>query len=853
VAVNPVTDQVYVANVGSNTVAVIDGATNTVTNTVSVGTTPDAVAVNPVTDKVYVANDSSNNVTAIDTEGIQPVPITTTVAGVSDSLTTSTANNVFQTMNTQPSFTVQATSAYSTSSAYSGVTATDPPPTELYDSVDGGPWSATPTTSTSGSNPASFSLALSRQSLGFHTLYYYVGYGNEGGQNSSLSGTGNSPEISNVEAYHFLVEPLSTTTSVVADVNPQNVGSNVTFTATVTPAATTSALTGTVQFYDGTTALGSPLTVQSSGGVYQAVYSTSSLAAGTHTINVIYSGDVNYGASSGSMTEQIAGAAATLAATSGVGQSAVIGTAFANPIVVTVLDSSGTPVPNATVTFSGTGLSFSPATVSTNSSGEASTTATPTQGGALTGTAAVTGATSAIFSETGLQLTATVQVAPASTVYGTANTTLMANVAYTGTTAPTGAVSFTVNGGASVTASCTGASSPLICTASYPTASLGVGGSPYTTNATLAADTDYDAVTASSTLVVNPAPLKVTANNATKAYGTANPTFTGTVTGMVNGNTFTESFTTEATATSSVGPYPIVPSVAGTDLSDYTVTTVDGTLVVSQAGSAVSLTSSTSNANLNANVTFTATVTSATTGTPTGSVEFLDGSTVLGTGPLNNQGVATYTTSTLTAGLHQITAVYQGDVNFTGSTSAALAQIVTAPDFSLMSNVNSLSLKAGQTGQVTISMIPVGGFTGTVQFTCSGLPSESRCTLSPPALYANGSNSTQSSTLTITTNGPNSGTVALMTHPGKPDGVMLAGIFWLPGLLFGGFLMWQRRKLTAKYRVLVLILLVATTLSGMVGCGFQQPMTGPGTKTVTVTATNGTITQTATIAVQITQ
>ena len=170
-----------------------------------------------------------------------------------------------------------------------------------------------------------------------------------------------------------------------------------------------------------------------------------------------------------------------------------------------------------------------------------------------------------------------------------------------------------------------------------------------------------------------------------------------------------------------------------------------------------------------------------------------------------------------------------------------------------MSNVNSLSLKAGQTGQVTISMIPVGGFTGTVQFTCSGLPSESRCTLSPPALYANGSNSTQSSTLTITTNGPNSGTVALMTHPGKPDGVMLAGIFWLPGLLFGGFLMWQRRKLTAKYRVLVLILLVATTLSGMVGCGFQQPMTGPGTKTVTVTATNGTITQTATIAVQITQ
>ncbi|MCL5262829.1 MAG: Ig-like domain repeat protein, partial [Acidobacteria bacterium] len=768
-------DQVYVANLSSNTVTVIDGATNAVAATVPVGSYPDAVAVNPVADKVYVANLNGNNVTAIDTEGIQPVPITTTVAGVSDSLTTSTANNVFQTMNTQPSFTVQATSAYSTSSAYSGVTATNPPPTELYDSVDGGPWSATPTTSTSGSNPAGFSLALSRQSLGFHTLYYYVGYGNEGGQNSSLNGTGNSPEISNLEAYHFLVEPISTTTSVVADVNPQNVGSNVTFTATVTPATASSTLTGTMQFYDGTTPLGSPLTVQSSGGVYQAVYSTSSLAAGTHTINVIYSGDVNYGASSGSMTEQIAGAAATLAATSGVGQSAVIGTAFANPIVVTVLDSSDIPVPNATVTFSGTGLSFSPATVSTNSSGEASTTATPTQGGALTGTAAVTGATSATFGETGLQLTATVQVAPASTVYGTANTTLMANVAYTGTTAPTGGVSFTVNGGMAVTASCTGASSPLTCTASYPTASLRVAGGPYPVVATLAANTDYAQASGSSTLTV------------------------------------------------------------------------------SKAASAVSLTSSTTNANLNANVTFTATVTSATTGTPTGSVEFLDGSTVLGTGPLNNQGVATYTTSTLTAGLHQITAVYQGDVNFTGSTSAALAQIVTAPDFSLMSNVNSLSLKAGQTGQVTISMIPVGGFTGTVQFTCSGLPANSQCTFSPASLTADGSNTKQTDQMMITTKGPNSGTVALMTHPGKPDGVMLAGIFWLPGLLFGGFLFWQRKRLTAKYRVLLILLVAAAVISGAVGCGSTPPYTAAGASVVTVTATSGSSSHTTSVYLDVTK
>ena len=45
---------------------VIDGATNS-TTTVSAGFSPMAVAVNPVTNKIYVANfDGSNNVTVID-------------------------------------------------------------------------------------------------------------------------------------------------------------------------------------------------------------------------------------------------------------------------------------------------------------------------------------------------------------------------------------------------------------------------------------------------------------------------------------------------------------------------------------------------------------------------------------------------------------------------------------------------------------------------------------------------------------------------------------------------------------------------------------------------------------------
>ena len=64
-AANPVTNKIYVANYSSNTVTVIDGATNDTTS-LPAGACPCAVAVNPITNKIYAANQSSHNVTVID-------------------------------------------------------------------------------------------------------------------------------------------------------------------------------------------------------------------------------------------------------------------------------------------------------------------------------------------------------------------------------------------------------------------------------------------------------------------------------------------------------------------------------------------------------------------------------------------------------------------------------------------------------------------------------------------------------------------------------------------------------------------------------------------------------------------
>jgi hypothetical protein len=63
-------------------------------------------------------------------------------------------------------------------------------------------------------------------------------------------------------------------------------------------------------------------------------------------------------------------------------------------------------------------------------------------------------------------------------------------------------------------------------------------------------------------------------------------------------------------------------------------------------------------------------------GTPTGSVEFSDGSTPLGTTSLDASGNASLSTATLTAGLHVITARYGGDATFPSSVSGPLAQTV---------------------------------------------------------------------------------------------------------------------------------------------------------------------------------
>jgi hypothetical protein len=123
-------------------------------------------------------------------------------------------------------------------------------------------------------------------------------------------------------------------------------------------------------------------------------------------------------------------------------------------------------------------------------------------------------------------------------------------------------------------------------------------------------------------------------------------------------------------------------------------------------------------------VTLTATVTAVApgAGTPTGTVIFLDGSTVLGTAAVGADGTATFTTRFAAAGGHALTAVYSGDGTFAGSAQALTEQVRAPPAPAPTTTALAASARAARRGQAVTFTATVRGPagagtpTGTVTF-----------------------------------------------------------------------------------------------------------------------------------------
>ena len=279
------------------------------------------------------------------------------------------------------------------------------------------------------------------------------------------------------------------------------------------------------------------------------------------------------------------------------------------------------------------------------------------------------------------------------------------------------------------------------------------------------------------------------------------------------------------------------PTTAGHNLIALAALTLIGTPITTTT----TLQSSNLNANPNSAVTLTAVVTGKP-GIPTGTVAFFDGTTLLGSALLQgttNSPTASITTSTLTVGTHSITASYTGVNGYLSSSSAPLAQVVTAPAVHTTLSPSTLTVFHNDAGQINITLTPVGGFSGTATVACGTLPTNLTCFFSPASYTFTGNNVAQTGTLLVGT-----ATASRLVKPGDTTEIVVA-FAMLPLFGFAAF----RRKRIGTLAVLAVLSLAA--LVGVSGCsnGTRAP-TGTYTVPVVVTAGGTPTTTNLTLIIQ---
>ena len=261
--------------------------------------------------------------------------------------------------------------------------------------------------------------------------------------------------------------------------------------------------------------------------------------------------------------------------------------------------------------------------------------------------------------------TLSVDATAATKIYGTVDPTLTAT--YSGFVGHDTAATTTVTG------------APVCTRATGETVAVG----PYAitcTEGTLHADNYRFAKGSTADLTVTKAPLAVTPTDASRLYSAPNPTLTGTIAGIVNGDPITATYGTDAGLTSVPAGYPITATLhdVNGELANYSVTRHPGTLTVTIARSTTTLTAVPNPSALGTPVTLTATVApvAPATATPVGTVTFYDGTTPLGTGTLDAHGTATLVTTAPHAGARTLTARYTGDSLIATSRSAEVTQTI---------------------------------------------------------------------------------------------------------------------------------------------------------------------------------
>jgi hypothetical protein len=629
---------------------------------------------------------------------------TSTLVAGQHSITASYAGNVGYNSSVSPTLTETVSQVGTTVALASSANPS------LYGSSVTFTATVTPTTATGTVTFKDGSTTLGTSTIGSGTASYSISTLAVGSHSVAASYSGDTNYNSSSSAILTqAVNQASTAVALTSSANPSLYGSSVTFTATVTP----STATGTVTFMDGGATLGTG-TISSG----KATYSTSALVGGSHSVTGAYGGDGNYNASTSLPLTQTTNQANTTVTLTSSSNPSLYGSSVTFSATVTP------PTATGTVTFADGSTTLGTGTIS---GGKAIYSTSTLAGGSHSVTGAY-GGDGNYNASTSLALAQTVKPSSSSVALSSsANpSTYSSSVTFTATVLPSAATG-TVTFKDGTTTLGTGTISVGIAT--YSTSSLAV--KLHSITAAYGGDTNDSASTSPTlTQTVNQASSTValTSSANPSSYGspvtftaTVTPsTATGTVTFLdgattLGTGTFTSGTATYSTSKLAVGPHSISASYGG-DTNDSASIAAVLTQAITPANTTVSLKSSANPSSYSSTVTFTATVTPSTA---TGTATFLDGSTTLGTGTIQPNGTATYSTSALTGGPHSITASYGGDPKDNGSTSSVLTQTVNpaTTTVTVASSANPSTYGALVTFTATVKQ---SASTGTVTFMDGG-------------------------------------------------------------------------------------------------------------------------------------
>jgi uncharacterized protein (TIGR03437 family) len=433
------------------------------------------------------------------------------------------------------------------------------------------------------------------------------------------------------------VSPAATTITIAAGSGASVYGQAAAFTASVL-SGSDPITEGTVTFRDGSTVLGTALL----NGSGQALFTTTALGAGTHGISAVYNGTSNYLSSTTGATASHIVSKAPLTVTAS-NATKVYGAAlpaftatysgFVNGDTSAVLSGSpdltttanaGSPVgtypiaaavgtlsaANYNFTFVSGTLTVTKAALIVVANNQTRTYGTANPALTYTFAGFVNGDTASVISGTPALSTSANSGSPVGAYPITVDVSSLSAVNYSftasdgalivnkaaltvkaddaartyGATNPTFTYTITgfVNGD---TASVVSGVPSLTTTA---IASSPVGAYPISVSTSGLSAANYSFTSSDGTLTVNKAVLTIRADDKSKPYGAANPNFTYTFTGFVNGDSSavvsgTPSLTTTANASSAVGTYPISVDTSGLSAANYSFSASSGTLTVTKA------------------------------------------------------------------------------------------------------------------------------------------------------------------------------------------------------------------------------------------------------------------------------